>query len=271
MKAINRNFILLVMLLISTVLLMFLVVNGSYMKLFTSDTSDKEKIIEIDSEDKKAMANSEGIVLSEAAHSRAAHDSLSQVWKPMGDEASAAKAKLWFASRGNYGFYGPEEQDDYKSYDNATLYRLSDEGDIHAMHILSDRAETIDDSQKILQRAAVYGSTEALAQLATIEKIKKMKGDKSAEEKKAVVLESLAYYEAAEIRGDWWPKIQMGDILIKQEGIEMTQSDRDYISRRGKEIYEELQQGRYSLGLGEFDNSTPDEVMKFYEEMLRPL
>lgn len=223
-----------------------------------------KKIIEISSVSNLEKQNNSNLVAEKKIN---AHPQ----WKPLGDEASAAKVRNWFATRGTYSFYGPEHQDDYQNYDRETLEKLSNSGDIHAMHILSDRSSTVDESKSILDRAAVYGSTEALAQIGAINEIKNKIHQKTPEERKPIILESLAYYEAAQMRGDWWVKIQRGESLLSRYPTEITQKDSAYIQNRGKEIYENLQKQRTELGLGEFDNSVPDEVMKFYEEMLRPL
>lgn len=203
--------------------------------------------------------------------SLSAGDDKKQTWSPMGDEASKAKVMAWFAARGNYGFYGPDMQDDYKNYDSETLQKLSETGDVRAMHILSDRAGSLDESRKILHRAAVFGSTEALTQMGTIEQINNGIREMNPEERKEIIMESLSYYEAAEIRGDWWPKIQNHESLLERFSVELSQQEKDRVVRRGKEIYDELQENRYKLGLGNFDNSVPDEVIKFYEEMVKPL
>lgn len=45
-------------------------------------------------------------------------------WSPMGDSVTAERIKAWFASRGNYSFYGPEVYSEYQDYDVATLMKL---------------------------------------------------------------------------------------------------------------------------------------------------
>ncbi len=194
-----------------------------------------------------------------------------QTWNPMGDAASRAKITAWFASRGNYSFYGPDEKNEYQNYDKETLNKLSESGDIRAMHELANRAESIDESNSTLYKAAIYGSTAAITQIGTSIEIWKQIDQLPAEEKRAYVIEALAHYEAATIRGDWWGNINDGSSLKNRLSIQPDKTEQEYIKKRSQEIYDDLQKKRYELGLGEFDNTVPDEVVKLYEEMLRPL
>ena len=192
-------------------------------------------------------------------------------WRPMGDEATKAKIIEWFESRGVYGFRGPDEQNDYKNYDVETLRKLSLSGDVRAMHVLADKAETIAESNGILFNAAIHGSTGALSQIALSLETEFDLVNKSVEERKPYVMESLAYYEAAQLRGDWWGNILAGESLLKRYPTDLSALDKSEIQKRAQEIYDDLQQRRTQMGLGNFDNSVPDEVIKFYEEMLKPL
>ncbi|QEY17173.1 hypothetical protein D0C16_15015 [Cellvibrio sp. KY-GH-1] len=194
-----------------------------------------------------------------------------QTWSPMGDEASKAKIMSWFSARGNYSFYGPDEKRDIQNYDLETLKKLSDSGDIRAMHELANRAETIEGANSILYRAAIFGSTAAISQIGSSieswQNIDQLPDD----QRNAFIVEALAHYEAATLRGDWWGSINDGGSLKRRYSYQPDEHDMARIRNRAKEIYDELQRQRTDLGLGDFDNTVPDEVMKFYEEMLRPL
>lgn len=192
-------------------------------------------------------------------------------WSPMGDEATRAKIIEWFESHGVYGFRGPDEQSDYQNYDLETLKKLGDSGDIRALHMLAGKAESIGESNAILFSAAIHGSTGALSQIALSLETEFDIRNKSVEERKPYIMESLAYYDAAQLRGDWWGNIQGKDSLLKRYPTEFLDVEKAYIQNRAQEIYDDLQQKRTQMGLGDFDNSVPDEVIKFYEEMLRPL
>lgn len=93
---------------------------------------------------------------------------LGDVYSPMGDIASAEEIKKWFSDRGNYSFYGTDNLADYQGYNLETLTRLSDSGDLKAMHMLADRANHFSDLKHILLKAAIFGSTDALIQLGSL-------------------------------------------------------------------------------------------------------
>ncbi|HTF97092.1 MAG TPA: hypothetical protein VL995_13235 [Cellvibrio sp.] len=241
--------------------------------LSNSEISPSSNNVEIKSTFDELSSSNKPLIINERSLDKKSSGSSNSVdrWSPMGDAATAEKIKSWFAARGNYSFYGPDAYSEYKNYDNETLTKLSDDGDLRAMHVLSERAGNLLERKSILIRAAVYGSTEALSRLSTIQDLDKRDTVKTVEDKKMALFEILAYQEAAEIRGDWWPKIQMRDYYTKQYQIELNSQDNALIAGMAKEIYEELSQQRKRLGLDDFDNTVPDEVMKFYEEMLRPL
>lgn len=195
-----------------------------------------------------------------------------EVWNPMGDAISSEEIKKWFAARGNYSFFGPESLSDYQGYDLETLTRLSDAGDIKAMHVLADRANNFADLRSILFKASIYGSTEALIQLGSLnENDEGNLKTKPVEVQKAKILTALAYYEVAQIRGDWWGNIASGKSLIERYKVNLTEQDKLFIKNLSEQIYNDLQLRRSELGLGKFDNNVPDSVIKFYEEMVRPL
>lgn len=218
-----------------------------------------------------ALSNKKMAVDSGYSSSQISVSSSVSGWSPMGDSVTAERIKAWFASRGNYSFYGPEVYSEYQDYDVATLMKLDNNGDLRAMHVLADRAETLQERKSILYKAAIYGSTEALARIAGIQDLERRDSARNYEEKKAALFDVLAYQKVAEIRGDWWPNIQMKDYYLKQYKIELTPQDYEVVGGIADEIFKDMQRQRRSLGLDDFDNSVPDEVIKFYEEMLRPL
>lgn len=254
------------------ILLLFFLINSFMPTLFATSEVDQKKnslgevII--------SKKNNAEIVLAEGEQKKLPIEKpieTKEGWSPMGDEASKAKIIAWFESRGVYYFRGPEEQDDYKNYDVETLKKLSISGDVRAMHTLADKAESIAESNGILFNAAIHGSTGALMRIGSSLETEFDIENKSVEERRPYIVESLAYYEAAQLRGDWWGNISDRDSLLKRYPIDLSAVDKSHIQKRAQEIYDDLQQRRTQMGLGDFDNSVPDEVIKFYEEMVRPL
>lgn len=195
----------------------------------------------------------------------------SEKWNPMGDSASRKEILDWFASRGNFSFDDPSAPSDYKQYDTAVLEQMGEQGDLRALNELVNRAETLEQRKPILVKAAMFGSTAAITRLGTAIESEFQIDNLPSVERKAYILEAMAFYEAAEIRGDWWGKINDGASLLKRYDIDLNGEEKKLIATRAKELVENFEKMRVEKGLQKFDNSVPDSVIKFYEEMLRPL
>lgn len=254
----------------SVSLIVYLLAGSSFEKPDQRQLANIVKALPLNEKTTSKKQSGDGIVGGDSQSNASA--STSSVWNPMGDPASAAEIKKWFAERGNYNFYGPDALSDYAGYDMETLERLGDSGDIKAMHVMADRAKSFDELKKILWKAAIYGSTEALIQLGGSKENDEGSIDKiPVERQKEKILEIMAYYEVAQMRGDWWGNITSAPSLIKRFPVDLSEHDKQLIKIGAEHIYNNLQAQRTELGLGNFDNSVPDLVIKFYEEMLRPL
>jgi len=189
----------------------------------------------------------------------------------MGAPAQASEVKDWYVRRGNYAFSDGNRE--YASYNQDALEKLSANGDIRAMHALANMYldEThlhhydADAANLQYRNAAVYGSTQALADLAVDHQVRFFSHETNEQAKKAAGLEVLALYNVAELRGDKWANLNEG--LLFKRGMTISVEDQQYINTRSQQIYDELQQNRNELGLGEFDNSVPDAVKHFFEQL----
>ncbi|OZY86737.1 hypothetical protein CBP51_06915 [Cellvibrio mixtus] len=255
---------------VSLLLLVFFVSFVAYFLCF-------EKTLRVENNSASPMHANENTVLNRnknsAVHSMDASliKNESETWNPMGDAVSKREIVDWFASRGNFSFADPAAHNDYQQYDLDTLHKLGDQGDLRALDELANRTETIDQLKSILAKAAIYGSTAAITRMGTAIESEFWIGNMSAEQRKPYILEAMSFYEVAEQRGDWWGKINDGRSLLERYGVTLSDEDNFYIAKRSKEIYENFEKIRIEMGLGAFDNSVPDTVIKFYEEMLRPL
>lgn len=182
------------------------------------------------------------------------------------DQPSRAEVTRWFASKGYFDIYGLDDQNDYKNYDEATLEKLAKDGDIHAIHELAVKQEHLDKRRNLFYGAAVHGSTAAIMDIGTSIWVEANLDEKSEEEKKGVILESLSFYHAAYLRGDSWALLNAGSSLLALHPTNLSQSDVEQIKRRGSEVYTEIQNNRNQLNLGVFDNSTPAAVKLFIED-----
>ncbi len=200
-----------------------------------------------------------------------------QFQEPMTDPVLRREIIDWFASRGRfaseieYDAQGHRLPTVYESYDEETLRQLGEGGDIRALQTLARRMDGYEDREEhraLLEKAAVYNSTWALGNLGLGYSTSGRYVAKSPEEKKAMYIEALAYYAAAQIRGDWTHAIRMGSSLRKEVDVTFTEEDELQVQKRAQEIYDDLQSRRHVLELGDFDNSIPEAVMREYEAML---
>jgi hypothetical protein len=186
-----------------------------------------------------------------------------------GNPSDSSEVDQWQISMGYSDSSLPKSE--YVSYDDATLHKLVDSGDMKAMLALAERysdtsnpAASLKMAAMLYHKAAVYGSTAALQTLTTIAKVEVNSTLPKAQQHVAK-LEVIALSKAAAIRGDMGP---LNSIFSRYEDqIQFTASDFEFIDKRGQEIYNELQQQRNELGLGLFDNSIPDAVRRSFIPM----
>lgn len=211
----------------------------------------------------------------ESAASKAANN-IQEYRTLMGNAAAVAEVEGWFAKHGNYAFNDGNAA--YKSYNKETLEKLASTGDlraIHALALLYEKPPYIGEygaEGYIAQysRAATYGSTAALTDLAIAHEVRFYDYERDNSVKKIAAIEVLALYGVSELRGDSWANINDGELFrerLTRDNIFLGKSDQDLIAQRSKQIYDQLQQERTALGLGEFDNSTPDSVKQFYNRL----
>lgn len=194
-----------------------------------------------------------------------------------GDDKEKNEVEKWFSLRASPWGDAIENESVYKNYGTSVLEELSDNGDITAMHVLADRylqeyvergdgENGIKIHRQIFSKAATYGSTWALNQLAL--SLSSEAGlIQSSEQRRNMVFDSLAYLEVSERRGDKLPKITSRKFTLTEHGLSLTEHDLEDIKNRANTIYEELATKRQELGLPEFDNSVPESVSRFFARM----
>lgn len=194
-----------------------------------------------------------------------------------GTDKEAYEVKKWFTVRGSPWGGEIDNQNVYKNYDLNILESLSNNGDILAMHILADRhmerelqpggngEKGIELQRNTLLKAATYGSTWALFQLGL--SLSSEAGLTSGQAGHKMMLDSFAYYDVAEMRGDKMPNIHNRNATSESDKIQLNEEDQQYILKKSQEIYQGLVTNRRTLGLGDFDNNVPESVKRFYARM----
>ena len=169
----------------------------------------------------------------------------------------------------------PDEANPYGSYDEVTLSALAESGDIRAIHTLAERLasrENLTDTDRavisgLYRRAALYGSTFAFLQLGIQQEADYKNLPVDDPNRHAMALEILATYNLAALRGDRMANIARSNYFIEQNQIQLTEEDKQIIAERSQEIYNNLSKHRYALALDEFDNSVPDSVTQYFNEV----
>jgi hypothetical protein len=192
----------------------------------------------------------------------------------LGTPAEAAEIKQWYRDRGR--FFANHDVE-YKNYDELTLRKLADTGDIRALHALADlyiddehfglEGYGLEATNDLFWKAAAYGSTEALYQLALNMETLKYSSTGPELENRKYVLEILSLYNTAALRGDEMPNLVSAKAFKFLNHINLSSEEKRFIEQRSQEIYNQLLQKRIELGLGNFDNSQPESVKKYFARL----
>jgi hypothetical protein len=204
------------------------------------------------------------------------HDSAKASSSALSSESQSALKPLTKADieivnnwkRDQWGYMYETPNDAYVSYDQQTLEKLAGSGDVRAIQALAkllDSQYKFSEAQNLYKRAAVLGSTYALAELSRTAAGESI-GELALDVKKAHVLESMAYAKVAAMRGDSFRYFaDMGvPTATNPTQIPLTQDDYASVQPLAQKIYDSLQTQRSELGLGAFDNSVPPEVAESF-------
>lgn len=167
----------------------------------------------------------------------------------------------WRVGRG----YNEQGLSSYASYSDQTLFKLANEGDLTALHLLAEKVYRKDGykaAEPYYIKAAAYGSTRAFLYLGTAEETSNYHAAKSEQDKRLSIIKTLAWYEVANLRGDPFPKAEIGSAFIENNNINLSQQDKAEIKRLAHAYYEGIQAIRAKYSLGNFDNSVPEEVKR---------
>ena len=190
--------------------------------------------------------------------------------EPWNSPAGYEHVDKWRESR---GYFSDTDFQMYENYGIETVEQLARDGDIKALRTLVRMYLTKGDPELImttLRETAMRGSSEALILIGMIEEPSRdsyeFKGPDGDVLYKKMMLESLAIFKAASIRGD--KEVDMR-ITEARSQLTLTLDDERYIEQRGTEIYNDMQEKRNALGLGPFDNSVPQQVKDYFDDEAR--
>jgi hypothetical protein len=187
--------------------------------------------------------------------------------EPWNGKAGYEVVERWRESR---GYMSAADQEIYDNYNDETIKQLAESGDIKAIRTLAkiyvrDRADP-DLVIATLRQASVRGSTESLILEGMMTKTPRhfpqFSGSDGDELYKKDMMEALAIFKAAQLRGD---READSHITQTRSEVKLTPNDDAHINLRAQEIYKELEDNRKALGLGPFDNNVPSQVNDYFD------
>lgn len=182
-----------------------------------------------------------------------------------GTPSEAEVVRKWEESRGRFD---EESLKDYAGYDLETLKSLVENGDIKAMIALARLYVSeqysgdygVKYSMPLLKVAAIHGSSYAMELYAIqYESEHFVNGTND----RSVLLETLSWNNAAALRGDVYPN-NSATLDLRRKNIQLRSEELQAIRNRSEQIYQQLLSERKGMGLGDFDDSVPTEVQKYF-------
>ncbi len=196
----------------------------------------------------------------------------SELTKPIFAPDESKEIQGWLERR---GYLGPEDERAYGSYSDEILIALAKNNDLRAIMFLADKAIKApnkdlaykpEEIEKRIAKANAYwtlgaalGSTTALDYIALY-----MNRGLDAPEARPVVLNIMAIYKTIEMRGDMDLSKSSREHFVRERSVVLTQEEQQFVKDQANVIYQDLENRRRELGLGEFDNSMSESVKRFF-------
>lgn len=187
-------------------------------------------------------------------------------WRP-GDKAQLEQLLRWKADRGWFDLLSEDFNGapDYRNYPNDALEKLAEEGDLRALHTLARQPIKTEEYIEILTKAATYGSTYALIQIANgITTQKEFIPNPTEENKRLAIIDALAYVEVVKMRGDITASKEHAMTIQNAYHFVPSEGESQLIQEKAQVIYNDLNSKRKELGLEEFDNSVPPLIESYH-------
>ncbi len=186
------------------------------------------------------------------------------------NEMSQTDWKIFKSWADQHGYPDKDDLKSYESYSRDILNDLAARGDLLALRVLTNESINKGDREtalKYIRKSAVHGSTAALETM-TILTAPGYK-DKTDEQRRLALLETFSVTQVMKLRGNKSLSQMVDRELIMSYGsnhgrASLTTEEKLYVDKRARELYDELQQERYKLGLGDFDNDEPFSMKKFF-------
>lgn len=184
------------------------------------------------------------------------------------NSAEHHESKQWFY---DHGYYSNEDLAVYETYDDSILISLSKMGDVVALEVIAGKYIQRGKSEKAIpfvRESIARGSTGALARLA-IFALPDYTNEYDPVARKRAIMETFALYKVAGLRGDihiakTGLRMQKRSLEKLYGTLDFTEKDYQRIDIRAQELYNQFQEERKRLGLGNFENIKPVYFEAYY-------
>ena len=188
------------------------------------------------------------------------------------NSAEHHESKQWFY---DHGYYSNEDLAVYETYDDKTLMSLCSMGDVVALEVLAGKYIQHGKSEKaipFIRESIARGSTGALARLA-IFTLPDYTNEYDPVARKRAIIETFALYRVAGLRGDihiakTGLRIQERELEKIYGALDFTEKDYQLIDIRAQELYDQFQEERWRLGLGDFENNRSAYFEEYYSKKI---
>lgn len=176
----------------------------------------------------------------------------------------AYRAELWNKA---HGYFGATDLAEYQTYSMLDLQKLAVAGDLRALQVVAEshlRAGELDAAMQDFLHAAAHGSVSSLTSLALLQEAK-YSAAATDEEREKISINTLAFLEAAIMRGDSFAAPMAVDDFKRMRNFDPTVSQQEKIKSDAHLIYSTIEDMRNKLGLAAFDNSSDVNMKKLWD------
>ena len=233
--------------------------------IFQSGGQGGKVLVEMGAE-KKRLLNVEGFSTQGAMSAR--HRSFIEAELELSEEEQAYRYKDYQEWQRSRGYFSNTEKEGYASYDIGVLQTLAGQGDMLAAQLLAIKFLERGDAQKARDAellAAMHGSTKAIINLGMFVAVADLSGVSIGESgqlsaaigapiDRTKVMEKLAFYQAAAMRGDTGA-IEIGVADLKRYGVTLSKAESEIVEGWAKKLYVSIEDARLRSHLGPLDNS----------------
>lgn len=168
------------------------------------------------------------------------------------------------------GYFSDEDIDLYKTYEMASLFQLSEEGDMLASQVLGEIfswQREYDNANRFFWKAATQGSIHALENMRAIKHLEFQlaQHENNAENMELTKIHIYAWSDVIQRRGKDTLKSDL--TIFESQGLTFSEEDIKNGMSLADDYYQKMNQERNYLGLGDFSVETPPDFESIKTEL----